>query len=151
MTATGIHLVDAGVNLIGPVRRVQALLMPRQPPPEVLDTVSVLCEFENRVTGVLCGVRATPYYWRVHVFGTRGSAEALGPNELVLRMTGAKPQHQSFETVDTLRSELDAFADAAAGRSQYPIPPAQIVDTVAAFEAIINSMATNAPALVGKE
>ena len=148
MTATGVHLVDACVNLVGPLRRVQAQLMPRRPPPDVRDTVSVLLEFDNRATGVLCSVRPTPYFWRAHVFGANGSAEAIGPDEFVLRLSGAKPQRQTFDMIDTLRSELDAFADAAAGRAPYPITPAQIVDTIAAFEAIVNSMNTGAPALV---
>ena len=150
MTGTGIHIVDAFVNLIGPVRRVQAQLISRKPPPDVLDTVSVLFEFENRVSGVLCGVRATPFFWRVHVFGTLGSAEALGQSDLVLRMTGVKPQHLSFEPVDALCIELDAFADAIAGRTPYPIPTAQIIDTVAAFEATIKSMESNAPVVVNE-
>ena len=148
MTGTGIHILDAFVNLIGPVRRVQAQLITRKPPPEVLDTVSVVCEFSNGVSGVLCGVRATPFFWRVHVFGTRGSAEAVGETGLVLRVSNAKPQHLSFEPVDTIRSELDLFADAVAGRIQYPIQPAQMIATVAAFEAVVESMETNAPVLV---
>ncbi len=148
MTGTGVHIVDAFVNLIGPVRRVQAQLISRQPSPDMLDTVSVIFEFENRVSGVLSGVRATPFFWRVHVFGTHGSAEAVGENDLVLRMTGAKPRHLSYEPIDALRSEIDAFADAVAGRAPYPIPPAQIIDTVAALEATVKSMETNAPVLV---
>lgn len=148
MTGTGVHIVDAFVNMIGPVRRVQAQLISRKPPPDVLDTVSVLVEFANGVSGVLCSVRATPYFWRVHVFGTRGSAEALGETDLVLRTANAKPQHLSFEPADTLRSELDSFADAVAGRIQNPFAAAQMIDTVAAFEAVVKSMETSAPVLV---
>lgn len=148
MSGTGIHIVDAFVNLIGPVRRVQAQFITRRPPPDALDTVSVLFEFANRVSGVLCSVRTTPFFWRVHVFGSKGSAEALGENDLVLRMTGAMPQPLSFEPVDALRCELEAFADALAGRSTYPIPTTQILDTVAAFEAIVKSMETNETVLV---
>ena len=148
LTATGIHIVDAFVNLIGPVRRVQAQLISRQPPPQVLDTVSVLCEFANGASGVLCGVRATPFFWRVHVFGTNGSAEAVGENDLVLRMTGAKPRHLSFEPVDALRCELEAFADAVEGRAAYPVTATQMVDAIAALEAIVKSMQSNAPAVV---
>jgi predicted dehydrogenase len=151
MTGTGIHIVDAFVNLIGPVRRVQAQFITRKPPPDALDTVSVLFEFENRVSGVLCNVRSTPFFWRVHVFGSRGSAEALGENNLVLRMTGAMPRSLNLEPVGALRFELEAFADALAGRSPYPIPTTQILDTVAAFEAIVKSMQTNGPVPVGNE
>ena len=58
----------------------------------------------------------------------------------MVRLTGAKPKRESFEPVDTLRTEFDAFADAVAGRVPYPIPTAQMINTVAAFEAVIESI-----------
>jgi predicted dehydrogenase len=140
MTGSGIHALDALISLAGPVRRVHAQLVSRKPQPDPLDAVAVLFEFANHVSGTLAAVRATPFYWRVHVFGRNGSAEALGETDLVLRRSGAKVQHSSFEPVDSLRAEFDAFADAVAGRARYPIPTAQMVDTVAAFEAVIGSI-----------
>jgi hypothetical protein len=106
---------------------------------------------DNRpgATGVLGTVRVTPNYWRVHVFGDRGSAEALGETELVLRMTGEKPQRLTYEPVDALRLELDAFADAGAGRSPFPVPPAQMIDTIAALEAMNRAMDSNTAVAVG--
>ncbi len=148
MTGTGIHMVDAFVGLIGPVKRVQAQLLTRRPPPDVLDTVSVLFEFANGISGVLSTIRATPQYWRAHVFGTRGSAEAIGATELVLRKSGAAAQRLSFEAVDALRAELEAFAGAVAGNAAYPVTPAQMVETVGAFEAIVQSMQSGQPAAV---
>jgi predicted dehydrogenase len=148
MTATGIHVLDAFVNLVGPVRRVQAQLVSRRGPPHMLDTVSAIFEFASGATGVLGTIRVTPHYWRVHVFGDRGSAEALGETELVLRLTGEKPQRQSYEPVDALRLELDAFADAAAGRVPFPVPPAQMIDTIAALEAMNQAMESNGPVAV---
>jgi predicted dehydrogenase len=144
MTSTGIHVLDAFINLMGPVRRVQAQLISRRPPPRMLDTVSAIFEFESGASGMLGTFRVTPSYWRVHVFGETGSAEALGETELVLRMTGEKPKRQAFEPVDALRLELDAFADAAAGRAPFPVTTAQMVATVAALEAMNKAMAANA-------
>src|SRR5262249_15672959 len=72
MTAAGIHVVDAFVSLIGSVRRVQAQLIERKSHPAPLDTVSVLLEFANNASGVLCTIRTTPSFARVHVFGTAG-------------------------------------------------------------------------------
>ena len=144
MTATGIHVLDAFVNLMGPVRRVQAQIISRRPPPRMLDTVSAIFEFENGASGLLGTFRVTPIYWRVHVFGEKGSAEALGETELVLRMTGEEPKRQAFQPVDALRLELDAFADAAAGRASFPVTTAQMVATVAALEAMSKAMAANA-------
>ena len=145
MTATGVHIVDAFVNLIGPVKRVQAQSMSHQPVPGPIDTVSVLFEFENKATGVLTSVRPTPYFWRVHVFGTSGSAEAIGESELVVRLSGQKPQRLTFEPVDTVRTALELFADALSGRAAYPMPPEQIIATIAAFEAANESMASGKP------
>jgi len=145
MTGTGIHMVDAFVGLIGPVKRVQAQLLARRPPPEVLDTVSVMFEFANGVSGTLSTIRATPLYWRAHVFGTKASAEAIGTNELVLRRTGAAAERMSFEAADSLRAELEAFAMAVTGGAPYPITPPQMIETVAAFEAIVQSMASGQP------
>ena len=144
MTATGIHVLDAFVNLMGPVRRVQAQVISRRPPPRMLDTVSAIFEFENGASGLLGTFRVTPIYWRVHVFGERGNAEALGETELVLRMTGEQPRRQSFAAVDALSLEFDAFADAAAGRAPFPVTPAQMVATVAALEAMNTAMEANA-------
>lgn len=148
LTATGIHIMDAFINLIGPVRRVYAQLIEHPPAPEPVDTLSVFLEFTNRVSGVLCGVRTTPQFWRVHVFGTQGSAEALGDRELVLRMTDAAPQRLSFDPVDTLRCELEAFADAIEGRAPYPIPLDQMIANVATLEATLKSIAGSQPVLL---
>ena len=151
MTGTGIHMVDAFVGLIGPVKRVQCLLMSRRPPPDVLDTVSVLFEFANGVSGTMSSIRATPLYWRAHVFGNLGSAEAIGATELVLRKTGgAALVRMNFDPADALRGELEAFAIAAGGGVPYPITPAQMIETVAAFEAIVQSMEGGQPMVVGR-
>jgi predicted dehydrogenase len=145
LTATGIHILDAFVNLVGPVRRVSAQFIEHPPRPEPVDTVSLLLEFENRVSGVLCGVRTTPQFWRVHVFGTQGSAEALEQTQLVVRRSGARPEYVEFEPFDALRYELEAFADAVAGRAPYPIPVEQMLADVAALEAAFKSIETGKP------
>jgi len=142
ITATGIHVLDAFINLIGPLRRVSAQHILKRPPPESFDTLSLTFEFANRVSGVLCGVRATPLFWRVHVFGNQGSAEAAGPNELIVRMSGGKVERRTFEPVNALRANLEAFADAIEGRVEYPISTGQMVDVIAALEAIVASVGT---------
>ena len=149
LTATGIHVLDAFVSLVGPARRVHAQLIARESSPEPVDTLSVFIEFANCVSGVLCGVRTTPQYWRVHVFGRNGSAEALEDIDLVVRMTDASPRRLTFERVDALRLELEAFADAVATGAPYPIPFEQMIDGVAALEATIQSLAAQSSVVVG--
>jgi predicted dehydrogenase len=140
LTATGIHILDAFVAVAGAARRVRAHVVSHPPSPEPVDTLSVLVDFASGVTGVLCGVRTTPQYWRVHVFGKEGSVEAVGPTDLTIRRTDAKPEHRTFEPVNSLRLELEAFADAVAGLAPYPIPTQQMIDGVAALEATIRSL-----------
>jgi predicted dehydrogenase len=139
LTGTGIHVLDSFVRVAGPVRRVQARLLSHRPAPDPLDTLSVLLEFDSGISGLLAAVRSTPAFWRVHVFGRDGSAEVLGRTELVLRKSGAEPERRLFEPADSVRVNLEAFADAVAGRAPYPISPREIVDVVAAFEAIVKS------------
>jgi predicted dehydrogenase len=125
---------------MGPVRRVQKQLISRRPAPDPLDALSVLLELANGGSGVLASMRATPFYWRMHVFGTAGSAEALGENELVLRGAGGPLHRLTDPPVDSLCAEFDAFADAVDGKAALPIPAEQMLDTVGAFEGIVKSL-----------
>jgi predicted dehydrogenase len=141
LTGTGIHVLDSFVRMAGPVRRLHAQLLSHRPAPDPQDTLSVMLEFESGISGMLGAVRSTPAFWRVHVFGREGSAEALGRTELVVRKSGKDPERRLFEPVDSVRANLEAFADAAAGHAPYPISPREIVDVVTAFEAIVKSVA----------
>jgi len=150
MTGTGIHVLDAFVSLLGPVRSVHAQLVSRKPAPGPLDTLSVLLRFANDVTGTLSAVRATPRYWRTHLFGTKGSAEMLQEDTLLVHAVGqASPLRRAFPPVDTLRLELEAFADAIEGRAPYPIDAADMIATVAAFEAVCRSVKSGRTETVG--
>ena len=93
------------------------------------------------MSGTLATVRVTPVVWRLHLFGTAGNAENYDATELAVRLTGQKVERRSLPEVDTLRLELEAFADAVEGRAPYPLPHDQMIDTVAVFEAITRSVA----------
>ena len=144
MTGAGLHALDAMMSIAGPVRRVQAQLLERKPPPAPHDTASAMLEFESGASGLLATVRATPFYWRVHAFGTLGNAEVLDETELVLRMSGKAPQRVALEPADSLRAELEAFADAVEKRAPFPVAPAQMLQTVAAFEAVVRALEATA-------
>jgi predicted dehydrogenase len=140
MTGAGLHALDAMLSVAGPLKRAKGQILERKPPPAPLDTVSVLLEFESGVSGLLATVRATPFYWRVHAFGARGSAEVLGETEIVVRMSGTPPERRQLPPVDSVRAELEAFADAVQGRAPFPVTPGQMLETVAAFEAVVRSL-----------
>jgi len=140
MTGAGLHALDAMVGIAGPVKSVQGRLIERKPAPAPHDTAAALLEFHSGVSGLLATVRSTPFYWRVHAFGTTGNAEVLGETELVLRLSGAAPERPSLAPVDSLRAELEAFAAAVREGVPLPISPAQLLDTVAAFERVVEAL-----------
>lgn len=148
LTGTGVHMLDCFVNLLGPVARVTTQLVSWQPSPGALDSLSVMLTFRNGMSGTLAMVRATPVVWRLHVFGTDANVENHDETELVLRRGGQSAERRSLPAVNTLALELDAFADAVAGRAPYPIPTAQMIDTVAVFEAITRSVAAGGQTMV---
>ena len=149
MTGAGLHVLDAFVNLAGPIARVDARLVSRRAPPDPRDAVAALVEFESGATGLMATVRAAPMFWRVHAFGTRGSAEARGEDTLIVARIGEEPQTQTFEHVDSLRVLVEAFADAVEGKTPFPVTPRQMLDMIGAFEAIVASIETGAPVAVG--
>ena len=148
MTGTGIHLLDAFVGLGGPVAEVAARVITHRSGADPRDAASVMLRFANNLSGYFGLVRASPFYWHVQVFGDEGSIEAIGETETVLRTRGGKVERRQFEKIDSLLAEMDAFADAVTGRAPYPITPAEMIDTVAAFEAVIRSMETGRPVVV---
>ena len=148
MTGCGLHVLDALVNLGGPIREVHAKACAMKPPPDPRDAVAVLVEFASGATGVLATVRATVPFWRVHVFGTRGDAEARDEGNLRIGLIGAAAKQYQFAPADSLRTLAESFADAVEGRAPFLISTPELIDVTAAFEAVINSLDTGAPAAV---
>ncbi|MEA2961603.1 MAG: hypothetical protein QOI46_1701 [Alphaproteobacteria bacterium] len=145
LTGAGLHVLDAFVSMLGPVRRIFAQLHQREKGPPPLDTAVVTLDFVNGVTGSLATVRATPLYWRVHVFGTKGSAEVLDEFTMILRKSGGEPQRTSYPAIDVLRAELNAFVDTIENKVPFPVPEAEVLATLSAFEATLQSMKSGIP------
>ena len=149
LTGAGLHIVDAFTFLIGRATRVTAQVVERKPPPAPLDTVSALYVLEDRagrsVSGMFASVRASPLYWRVHVFGSRGSAEALGECEVVRHASGKSPAHERLPPRSAMRTQLEAFALAVRGERTFPIPQSDLLATVASFEATVRAIDAGCP------
>jgi len=145
LTGAGLHVLDAFTSLLGPARQVYARLTSREIGPPPLDTAMLAIDFDSGVTGTLATIRATPFYWRVHVFGTRGSAEVLDETTMVVRKSGHAPREIKFAQDDTLAAELDAFADAVEHGHPFPVPEQDVLATLAAFEAALRSMQSGQP------
>ena len=144
LTGTGIHIIDAFVGLVGPAVEVSAQVFSVRSGKDPRDATSVTVRFANGVNGFFAMVRATPFFWRVHVFGDSASAEAVGENELVIRHCGGRVERFIYPTVDSVRSELEAFAKAIPGSGKatqaYPVSLKEMAGTIALFEAIVKSI-----------
>jgi predicted dehydrogenase len=140
MTGTGIHMLDALVRVAGPIRRIHAQMLSRKPSPDPHDSLAVMLEFTSGVGGTLACVRSTPAFLRLHAFGRNASAEAVSRTEVVVRKSGFGTETYTLPNVDSVRTNLHAFADAVAGRAPYPISDAVILNVTTAFVAIAEAI-----------
>lgn len=140
MTGAGLHVLHAFVSLLGRPLRAQAWQSVRVAGPPPLDSFCAMLEFPGGVTAQLATVRATPLYWRVHAFGSLGSAEVLGEAELILRLSGKPAERLALQPVDTLRAELDAFAALVEDGTPFSVTEAQVLDTIGAFEDLLRTL-----------
>ncbi len=140
LTGAGLHILDAFLNTIGPIRSVHGQLTVRKAPPVPRDVAALMFEFANGVSGIMATVRASPFYWRVHVFGDKASAESRGEHELLIHRGDPEPERRTFEPVDALRQELEVFADAIDGYREFPVSAEDMLSTVAAFEAAVKAL-----------
>src|SRR5262249_11815511 len=111
MTGAGLHMLDAFVNLAGPIAKVDARVYSQKPPPHPRDVAVALVQFKSGATGSLATVRAAPMFWRIHVFGTKGSAEARDETSLTVALIGGSPETKIHPAADSLGILLEAFAE----------------------------------------
>ena len=95
-------------NPATPHRHHKAPPMHHPPTPAPRGSISVLLEFAKGTSGMMATIRATPLFWRLHDFGTLGSAEPLGEHEMVVRQANAAPVTHLFPPIDLLCAELEA-------------------------------------------
>lgn len=151
LTGTGIHMIEAFTYLMGPSKSVTASVSSLRSGPDPRDTTTVHVKFASGLSGYFAMIRATPIFWRVHIFGDKASIEALGENEVVVRYQGGRIERFILPALDSIRAELDAFAMAIPAKfhSQvdpnrslipYPISLKQMEQTIALFESIVLSV-----------
>jgi predicted dehydrogenase len=145
MTGAGLHVLDAFVNLAGPIKRVDAKAFAPKQPPDPRDVVAALAEFASGATGLMATIRATVPFWRIHVFGTKGFAEARDEDMVRVGYLGKAPEERTYEHVDSLRVLVESFADAIEGKAPFLVRPDQMLDLIGAFEAVVKSLETGRP------
>jgi predicted dehydrogenase len=139
MTARGCHVLDGMVHIAGLATGVFATSERQQLDIDVDDTTSCLLRFAGGATGTLATLHAATRFYRLHAFGSKGALELRGDTELCVFDLEGNVQRLRFDVVDKERAELDAFADAVAGKVNFVIAPEEIVNVVAASEAVAAS------------
>jgi predicted dehydrogenase len=151
MTATGIHLLDMSVSLGNGAREIYATNRSLATKFESGDSVSSNVTLSNGAVANINANLATPFYSRFAVFGSRGWIEIRDKSH-VESPTGWTVVRSSMEgqltTTDypaatPVLSNLEAFADAIRGKQKdYPVPLQEMLNTVAAFEAVYDATLT---------
>jgi predicted dehydrogenase len=156
LTGLGVHLVDAFIDLFGGVKEVYCVSA-RRGAPLVKDTTMILMTMKNGVpASVVCTIASAPNY-RLAAFGTRGYAEVVGHAMDTFRFVHAPeamgaptppPEVIEHKGFDPQRAALEAFANSIRTKTPFPISPEQILQGVAAFEAIVRSAKNGRPVKV---
>jgi predicted dehydrogenase len=143
MTGMGIHVLDCFRDLAGPMKRISALSKARALKVAAGDTTAAFIEFENGATGTLGTTLKTPFRWRLAVFGENCWAESVSETRAIVRYAGKEPEVIEKPADNHLGRNLDYFAKAALGQGTFPIPPAGILQTASALEAVFKSVDAN--------
>ena len=147
LSATGIHLVDLAVGLLGEPVEVWARLATRATSFGNGDTLTITLGFADGLTAAVTALLATPFFGRMGVFGSEGWMEIRDRShpespagwDVTTVRRGGEREERFVPPNPAVRDNLERFAAAVEGRADYPIPPAQIRSTVKAFEAITRS------------
>jgi predicted dehydrogenase len=153
MTATGIHLLDLSVRLLGPAESVLCICEQLSSDLPQGDTVAAFVKFKGGGTSYVSASLANPFISRFTVFGSKGwidirdKAHVEAPDGWVVTsaMAGGPITTHEVPPAEPVRDNLVAFARAVRGRETYPITGDHLVDNIALLEAVFTS------ALSGKQ
>jgi predicted dehydrogenase len=147
LSATGIHLVDLSIALLGRPKQVWARLATRASAFANGDVLGVMIAFESGASALLTAILATSFMGRVAVYGSQGWIEVRDRThpehptgwDVTVAPRGKSPATHSLPPHPAVRDNLEAFGRAAAGGAPYPVSIAEIVSNVRTFEAITRS------------
>ena len=147
VTATGIHLLDLSIGLLGPADTVYARVRQLGSRLTNGDTLAVLVSHKAGSNSLISAILATPFEGRFAVYGNRGWAEVRDKAHpeapqgwtLTINLRDKQKQTQEYPPAKAVLANLEAFADAAAGRAPYPVPREQMIANISALEAVFRS------------
>jgi len=155
LTPMGLHAVDGMIDLCGPIDRVYCQSFRRVVEIDSDDTTSMLFRMKDGMSGYLGTMTATGPGFSFQVFGSAGSVRLEGMTHVAgasseerrtrlfstCRFQPVKGEAEVWEAerYDVARAALEAFAAAASGGPDYPIPIDQMIHCAAVTEAIVRS------------
>lgn len=152
LTATGIHLVDLSIAVLGPAQAVWARLATRGSDFENGDTLAIMLAFENGANALVSAVLATPFDGRFAVYGSFGWCEIRDRThpenptgwDITTTLKGQAPVKTFAPPHPAVRDNLEAFARAICGEAPYPVSHTEMLANVSAVEAIMKSVDSKA-------
>jgi predicted dehydrogenase len=151
LAGSGIHHIDAIIFLQGLIEDVYAITCRRIHDVPLDDTTVVSFRMKAGSTASLLTMTATVATYRIEVFGTKGKveinglAEARTSDTMAISLTDGTHSERTYAPFDLERAEIEAFAAAIREEAPYPISPEEILNGVAAFEAVSLSAERKAP------
>ena len=147
MTATGIHLLDLSVRLLGPAESVLCICEQLSSDLPQGDTVAAYVKFRGGGTSYVSASLANPFISRFAVFGSKGwidirdKAHVEAPDGWIVTsaMAGEKIVTAEVPPAEPVKDNLISFARAVRGAEAYPITAAHLIDNIALLEAVFKS------------
>jgi predicted dehydrogenase len=152
LSATGIHMVDLSIALLGRPISVWARLARLGSDFTNGDTLSMTIGFESGGTAMLGAVLATPFLGRLALLGSKGWME-IRDRDHPENSTGwdvtsvhrdEAPTTTFYPPHPAVRDNLEAFGRAALGNARYPVTLDEMLANVRSFEAIQRSVKSGA-------
>ena len=150
MVALGIHALDLCIAVGGAVDTVLANMNSLVSP--IPETLGIMMKYKSGANAVITSVLGPPFTIRFAVYGNKGWVEIFdkahpqAPEGWVVKKATHESPVQTIEypAVSMVRANLEAFADAAAGRAPYPVSHEEMIANISAFEAIGKSAESGA-------
>ncbi|MEX2455556.1 MAG: Gfo/Idh/MocA family oxidoreductase [Rhodospirillaceae bacterium] len=133
------HMMYMMIELMGPVAALSVDATTQVVKHDFSDVATVTLRFADGATGSLTAIGVAPNFNRLHFYGEKGWAEVRGTERLEFQPLGGDLMVEDFDPVDMCRKELELFAAAAQGKADWPVPPADGLNGVAALEAMLKS------------
>lgn len=147
MTATGIHLLDLSVRLLGAAESVLCICEQLSSDLPQGDTVAAFVKFKGGGTSYVSASLANPFMSRFTVYGSKGwidirdKAHVEAPDGWIVTsaMAGGPIITREIGKAEPVKDNLVAFARAVRGGPVYPVTAEHLVNNIALLEAVFAS------------